>query len=70
MRAEATGTARTTLLRRFDDPQISVRRTSLRLLEITGLPPGSDSALEHAAKIAQDSQADPDLRADAIGHSA
>jgi putative membrane-bound dehydrogenase-like protein len=63
----ASGAARLTLLRLFDDGQITVRRASLRLLEITGLPAGADSALERAAKTAQDGQADPDLRADAIG---
>jgi len=46
-----------------------VRRAALRLINITGLPPGAAtaSAVERAAIMAADTQADADLRADAIG---
>ena len=63
------GAGQQILLKLFESPQVSVRRAALRLIEIGGLPPGaaSASALQHAAAVAADLKADPDLRADAIG---
>ena len=57
------------LLRILASPQAPVRRAALRLIEITGIPPGeaSASAVNRAAATAADEHADPDLRADSIG---
>lgn len=54
------------LLTLFDSPRASVRRAALRLIEMTGLPPGAAPALQRARRIAADRQADADLRADNI----
>jgi putative heme-binding domain-containing protein len=53
------------LLSLFASPAVTVRRASLRLLERAGPPPAM--ALERAARVAGDPQADPELRADHIG---
>jgi putative heme-binding domain-containing protein len=61
--------SQTLLLKLFGSPQVTVRRAALRLIDITGLPSGAaaSSALALAATTAADKQADPELRADAIG---
>jgi putative membrane-bound dehydrogenase-like protein len=63
------GASQVLLLKIFSSPQGTVRRAALRLINITGLPPGAAtaSAVERAAATAADQQADADLRADAIG---
>jgi len=63
----AFGAGQQTLLKLFDSTQPAIRRASLRLIEMGGLPPSSAPAVQHASKIAADRQADPDLRADSIG---
>jgi putative heme-binding domain-containing protein len=61
--------SQTLLLKLFGSSQVTVRRAALRLIDITGLPSGAaaSSAFAHAATTAADKQADPELRADAIG---
>ena len=61
--------SQTLLLKLFGSSQVTVRRAALRLIDITGLPSGAaaSSALAHAATTAADKQANPELRADAIG---
>jgi len=63
----AFGTGQQLLVKLFASPQASIRRASLRLMEMGGLPAGAGPALQHASIVAADRQADPDLRADAIG---
>jgi putative membrane-bound dehydrogenase-like protein len=72
MRGRATGpgafgASQGLLLKLFDSPQTSIRRSSLRLIEMGGLPAGAASALERAAAVAGDEKADPERRADAVG---
>jgi len=74
MRGRATAPAgfapsQALLLRILGSTQAPVRRAALRLIEITGMPPGeaSASAVNRAAATAADEHADPDLRADSIG---
>jgi putative heme-binding domain-containing protein len=55
------------LLKLFGSPQASIRRAALRLIDIVGLPAGAASAVVRAAATAADSQADPEVRADALG---
>ncbi len=57
------------LLRLFETTETRVRRGSLALLEIVGLPAGPSvtTALERAAATAQNREAEPDRRTDAIG---
>ena len=66
---EVFGSGQPALLKLFDSPDAPVRSAALRLIEMSGLPPGaaSASALQHAATIAGDHHADAGLRADAIG---
>lgn len=51
------------LLRLTDSSEPAIRRSALRLLEVTGVPAGSSAK---AAVVAQDAATDPDRRADAI----
>jgi len=72
MRGRATGpaafgTGQQFLVKLFGSPQASIRRASLRLLEMSGLPPSATPALQQAAAAAIDKNADPDVRADSIG---
>ncbi len=57
------------LLKIFESPDPAVRRASLQLLDMIGLPAGraAEDALQRAIAIAQNSAADPELRADQIG---
>ncbi|HVP48532.1 MAG TPA: PVC-type heme-binding CxxCH protein [Bryobacteraceae bacterium] len=66
---EVFGSGQPALLKLFDSPDAPVRSAALRLIEMSGLPPGaaSASALQHAATIAGDHHSDAGLRADAIG---
>ena len=54
------------MLKLYLDSAPSVRRASLKLLEISGLPPGSDAAMQKSATAAADRRQAADLRADAI----
>ena len=62
----AFGSGQQLLLKLFASPQASIRRSSLRLIEMSGLPSNATPALQHAGTVAADRQADPDLRADSI----
>ncbi|HKW97303.1 MAG TPA: PVC-type heme-binding CxxCH protein [Bryobacteraceae bacterium] len=55
------------LLALFGSKQPPVRRASLQLIAILGLPRNASSVIERAAVTAADRHTDPDLRADAIG---
>ena len=57
------------LLRLFEGPAPSVRRASLQLLEVTGLPRDASlrAALNRTAATAENKEANAELRADAIG---
>ena len=63
---EAFGAGQQMLIKLFASPQSTIRRASLRLMEMSGLPAGAGPALQHASTVAADRQADPDLRADSI----
>ena len=62
-------TVRTLLLKLSEEDETSVRRAALSLLEITGLPAraSNTAALARAIATAQNREADPDRRADAVG---
>ena len=62
----AFGSGRPLLLKLFGSSSAPMRRASLRLIEMSGLPPNAAPALQHAAAVAADRQSDPDLRADSI----
>jgi len=66
---EVFGSGQPMLLKLFESPDATVRRAALRLIEMSGLPPGaaSASAVQRAAATAADRHADAALRADAIG---
>jgi putative membrane-bound dehydrogenase-like protein len=51
----------------FESPDADVRRASLRVLAVTGLPPDAAPLLARASVTARDGDRDPALRADAIG---
>ncbi|HXA06465.1 MAG TPA: PVC-type heme-binding CxxCH protein [Bryobacteraceae bacterium] len=57
------------LLKLFETPQASVRRSTLRLIAMGGLPSGASTAaaLQRASASVADRQADASVRADAIG---
>jgi putative heme-binding domain-containing protein len=54
------------LLRLFGDEAASVRQAALRLMEISGLPAGSEAALAKAAATAVDRKQPGDRRGDAV----
>ncbi len=60
--------SRELLLRLFESSREPVRRASLDLIRVAGLPPGraAGAAMDRAVKIAQDKTADASLRADSI----
>lgn len=62
-------TVRTLLLKLSEEDETSVRRAALSLLDITGLPAraSTTAALARAIATAQNREADPDRRADAVG---
>src|SRR5262249_49390147 len=55
------------VLRTFETSDGEVRHPALRLLGVAGLPPNRTAAIERAAALAADNEADPALRADALG---
>ena len=57
------------LLKLFEGPSGSVRRASLQLLKVIGLPagPAKEKTLKRAVAAAADESANPELRADAVG---
>ena len=59
--------AKNLLLKLSEGDDTSVRRASLSLLEVTGLPAGAAAALARATAAAGNREADPDRRADAVG---
>ena len=59
--------AQSGLLKLFESPGAEMRRASLRLLAITGLPPNAAPLLRRAETTAADAAAEPALRADAVG---
>jgi putative membrane-bound dehydrogenase-like protein len=59
--------AKNLLLKLSEGDDTSVRRASLSLLEVTGLPAGASAALARATAAAGNREADPDRRADAVG---
>ena len=61
--------AKNLLLKLSEGDETSVRRASLSLLEITGLPAGTSAtaALARAMATARNREAEPDRRADAVG---
>jgi len=65
----ALGSSRQVLLNLFATPQASVRRATLRLIEMSGLPPGppAAAALQRASVLVADRSVDAGERADAIG---
>jgi len=66
--AMASAHSQQLLLKMFQTSPVSLRRATLRLLEIVGLPAASlGPVLAGAAATATNQKADPDLRADAIG---
>ncbi|MBI3698018.1 MAG: c-type cytochrome, partial [Acidobacteria bacterium] len=62
----AAGASQDLLVKLFQGSDASVRRASLRLLAVAGLPQNPALA-QRAATTAQDRSADADLRADSIG---
>lgn len=60
-------TAKNLLLKLSEGDDTSVRRASLSLLEVTGLPSGAAAALARATAAAGNREAEPDRRADAVG---
>ena len=62
----ATLAARPVLLKLHADEAAGVRRAALRLIEISGLPPGAGAALAKAAATVIDRQQPGDRRADAL----
>ena len=54
------------LLKLSEGDETSVRRASLSLLEVTGLPSGAAAALARATAAAGNREAEPDRRADAV----
>jgi len=67
--AVRTGDTRRLLLQLFESSQPSIRRASLRLLELVGLPAnaGGLAIVRQAASIAEHEETSPDHRVDAIG---
>ena len=65
-RTKATAAEQAALLRLCDSPQMRVRRASLRLLEMAGLPQDSGSAMQRALATATDRKIDAEVRADAV----
>jgi len=55
------------LLKIFETGEPDVRHGALRLLGVTGLPAAAKAAIERAAALAGKDDADPGLRADALG---
>jgi putative membrane-bound dehydrogenase-like protein len=55
------------VLRTFETSDAEVRHAALRLLSVAGLPPNRTAAIERAAALAANQDADPALRADALG---
>ena len=54
------------LARLFEDDSAPVRRAAIRLIEISGIPPGSSALLQKAAATAADRKQPAERRADAI----
>ena len=67
--ADALTAGQKRLLLRLFETQADLRRASLELLEVVGLPSGAaaTAALERAARLAADGQAASEQRVDAIG---
>ena len=67
-RASLTGIWRPSpvLLKLYQDDAPGVRRASLKLLEIGGLPSGADGVMQKAAAVATDRKQAGNLRADAV----
>jgi putative membrane-bound dehydrogenase-like protein len=55
------------LLGLFKRSEPPVRHAALQTLQIVGVPPGTAEEMQQAARVAADSKADPDLRADSLG---
>ncbi len=62
----AFGAGQQMLLKLFGSTEPQIRRASLRLIEMSGLPANAGPVLQHASAVAADRNADPDLRADSI----
>jgi putative membrane-bound dehydrogenase-like protein len=65
----ALSSSQQVLLKLFATPQASVRRATLRLVEMSGLPAGAPAAaaLQRASAVVADRNADASARADSIG---
>ncbi len=54
------------LLKLYESPDDAVRRASIRLLAVTGLPPKASDVRQKATALAGKDDADPNVRADSI----